>query len=248
MRIRGGLSIRARLTGAYGTAFVLAGAGLLVVTLTLAERNLPVEPVTIELRDSDALAPADGGDQLVPAPRENVDAAVAATARAFREATLEELRFQGLIALAAIGLLGFLVAWILAGRALRPIDHIASTARRLSHDRLHERIALEGPDDEVKHLADTFDEMLERVESGVGTERRFVANASHELRTPLTVERTLLEVSAPMPLTRLLLLRKRCLSSWRTTPGLHDWWTRSCCSLAASGRCERQSPPIWPLS
>jgi signal transduction histidine kinase len=86
-----------------------------------------------------------------------------------------------------------------AGRALRGLQQITSTARRVSQDTLDERIALEGPRDELKELADTFDEMLERLSSAFASQRRFVANASHELRTPLTVMRTELEVTLADP-------------------------------------------------
>jgi signal transduction histidine kinase len=88
---------------------------------------------------------------------------------------------------------------LIAGRALRPVHQITRTARRLSEETLHERIALDGPDDEIKELADTFDAMLERLDRAFDGQRRFVGNASHELRTPLAIQRTLLEVSATDP-------------------------------------------------
>jgi signal transduction histidine kinase len=96
----------------------------------------------------------------------------------------------GVIALAAIG-----AGWLLAGRALRPVQRITETARRVADRSLHERINLPGPRDEFKELADTFDAMLERLDKSFDSQRRFVANASHELRTPLAVNRTLLEVA-----------------------------------------------------
>jgi signal transduction histidine kinase len=92
-----------------------------------------------------------------------------------------------------------LLGWLVAGRALRPLQRITSAARRVSQDTLDERIALEGPRDELKELADTFDEMLERLSGAFASQRRFVANASHELRTPLTVMRTELEVTLADP-------------------------------------------------
>ena len=82
---------------------------------------------------------------------------------------------------------------------LRPLQQITATARRVSQDTLDERIALEGPRDELKELADTFDAMLERLSGAFASQRRFVANASHELRTPLTVMRTELEVTLADP-------------------------------------------------
>jgi signal transduction histidine kinase len=95
--------------------------------------------------------------------------------------------------------LSVLLGWLVAGRALRSLQHITATARRVSQDNLDERIALEGPRDELKELADTFDAMLERLQAAFASQRRFVANASHELRTPLSVMRTELEVTLADP-------------------------------------------------
>jgi signal transduction histidine kinase len=100
-----------------------------------------------------------------------------------------------LAAISVIAVLGFAVCWWLTGRLLRPLHRITATARRLSLSTLHERIALDGPDDELRRLADTFDAMLDRLEDAVDSQRRFIANASHELRTPLTITRTLIEVA-----------------------------------------------------
>jgi signal transduction histidine kinase len=82
---------------------------------------------------------------------------------------------------------------------LRPVRQMTATAKQLSESNLHERIALDGPEDELKELADTFDEMLGRLERAFDAQRRFVANASHELRTPLAINRTLLEVQLSDP-------------------------------------------------
>jgi signal transduction histidine kinase len=75
------------------------------------------------------------------------------------------------------------------------MSEITATARRVSKESLHERIALEGPDDELKQLADTFDAMLGRLEAGFDRQAAFVRNASHELRTPLSVIRTEADVT-----------------------------------------------------
>jgi signal transduction histidine kinase len=91
------------------------------------------------------------------------------------------------------------LGWIVAGRALRPVHAITAAARRASEENLGERIALTGPDDELKELADTFDAMLGRLDAAFASQRRFVANASHELRTPLTVMRTAIDVTLAKP-------------------------------------------------
>ncbi len=89
--------------------------------------------------------------------------------------------------------------WAVAGRVLAPLHRMTATARKLSEENLHERIALEGPDDELKELADTFDAMLGRLESAFDSQKRFVANASHELRTPLSIMRTEVDVALANP-------------------------------------------------
>jgi len=104
------------------------------------------------------------------------------------------------IVLIGLGAVGF--GWLMAGRVLRPINDITATARRVAASSgrgLHERIALDGPADELKELADTFDDMLERLDESFAGQRRFVDNASHELRTPLAINRTVLEVTLADP-------------------------------------------------
>jgi signal transduction histidine kinase len=117
-----------------------------------------------------------------------------------RDSTLQTLLTQGGIALAVVGAAATGFGWLIAGRLLQPLHRVTETARRIADapaaDRgLHERIALDGPHDEIKKLADTFDVMLERLDNSFDGQRRFIANASHELRTPLTLNRTLLEVA-----------------------------------------------------
>jgi signal transduction histidine kinase len=111
----------------------------------------------------------------------------------------------GIMALASIGL-----GWVMAGRALRPVSTMSSRARGISERNLHERLALEGPDDELKELSETFDGLLARLEAAFESQRRFVANASHELRTPITLERTLVEVALADPHPTVDSLRDTC--------------------------------------
>lgn len=113
--------------------------------------------------------------------------------------TMRAVLVASLLSLGAIGIAAAVSGWLLAGRALRPLQHITATARRVAGSSLHERIALRGPDDEIKDLADTFDAMLERLDRAFDSQRRFVANASHELRTPLTINRALIEVALDDP-------------------------------------------------
>jgi len=118
---------------------------------------------------------------------------------AIADHTLSQLRGQYALALVGTLLVAIALGWVVAGRVLRPLAEITATARRVSQDRLDERIALQGPHDELRELADTFDAMLDRLAAGFSAQKRFVANASHELRTPLTVLRAEVEVTLADP-------------------------------------------------
>ncbi len=113
--------------------------------------------------------------------------------------TATEVLIDGLLALVVVGGVGVVGAYLVAGRALRPLQQVTATARRLSTENLEERISYAGPDDEIRELADTFDEMMDRIAAAFDSQRRFVANASHELRTPLAVMRTEIDVTLADP-------------------------------------------------
>jgi signal transduction histidine kinase len=103
-----------------------------------------------------------------------------------------------------------LLGWLVAGRVLRPLRVMTTTTRQISERNLHERLALDGPDDELKDLGDTIDGLLARLEAAFDSQRRFVANASHELRTPLMLSQTLLQVALTDPDITLDSLRAAC--------------------------------------
>jgi signal transduction histidine kinase len=179
------VSIRNRLTLVYGGLFLLAGLALLGVTYFLASANLLNDPMVPAVR---AGVPKDARTDLPEAIKQ------------IREGALDELLSQGAIALALVSAIAVVLGWLVAGRLLQPLHRITGTARRIAHapaadSRLGERIALDGPRDELKELADTFDLMLERLDHSFDGQRQFIANASHELRTPLTLNRTLIEVA-----------------------------------------------------
>jgi signal transduction histidine kinase len=174
-------TLRLRLTLLYAGVFFLGGVALLTVSYVLVRNNLTLEHGQVR-----ALGP-DG------------QALARAATNELRDDALHDLRLQYAIALAAVTAISVLLGWAVAGRALRPLQRITATARSVSQDNLDERIALDGPRDELKELADTFDGMLERLSGAFASQRRFVANASHELRTPLTVMRTELEVTLADP-------------------------------------------------
>lgn len=124
-----------------------------------------------------------------------------------RQKALDDLYRSGGIALALTLSLAVLLSWVAAGRALAPLRSITSTAKRLTHENLRERIALEGPRDELHDLGDTLDAMLDRLSTAFDAQRRFVSNASHELRTPLTRERALIDVTLADPHASVTSLR-----------------------------------------
>jgi signal transduction histidine kinase len=117
----------------------------------------------------------------------------------YRAKTLHELVVKSLQALGLMSVLSVGFGWAISGRVLAPLHRMTATARKLSEENLHERIALDGPDDELKELADTFDAMLARLEAAFESQKRFVANASHELRTPLSIMRTEVDVALANP-------------------------------------------------
>jgi signal transduction histidine kinase len=123
---------------------------------------------------------------------------------------LDALLTRSGIALGIMAVLSIGLGWVMAGRALRPVRTMSVRARGISERNLHERLSLDGPDDELKELADTFDELLARLESAFESQRQFVANASHELRTPITLERTLVEVALADPASDAESLRGTC--------------------------------------
>ena len=114
------------------------------------------------------------------------------------------------VALAFMAIASMVLGWLLAGRSLRPLQTITAAARRISASSLHERLALDGPNDELRELGDTFDELLGRLDASFTAQRQFVANASHELRTPLTLERAILEVTLADPDASAASLRAAC--------------------------------------
>ena len=129
---------------------------------------------------------------------------------AVRKSQLDTLLTRSGLALAIMALASIGLGWLVAGRALRPVRTMSSRARGISERNLHERLALDGPDDELKELGETFDGLLGRLEAAFESQRRFVANASHELRTPITLERALVEVALSDPNPSVESLQETC--------------------------------------
>ncbi|MER7009415.1 HAMP domain-containing sensor histidine kinase [Dactylosporangium sp. NPDC000555] len=183
------MTIRTRLTLVYGGLVLLAGLLLLGITYLLVYQRLAGHVVFMEGEaQSPMLAPGQGASSTYV---KQIQGDVTNSA-------LKAFLTQGGLALTVILVAALAFSWLVAGRLLQPLHRVTETALRIANapDRgLHERIALDGPHDEVKELADTFDLMLARLDHSFDGQRKFIANASHELRTPLALNRTLLEVA-----------------------------------------------------
>ncbi|MEO3810196.1 HAMP domain-containing sensor histidine kinase [Sphaerisporangium sp. B11E5] len=180
-------TVRVRFTALYGGLFLLSGAGLLIIT------NL----FGMGAMGSTTVAPQPQPPQPEAALRHV--AQLQAQLEGLHAAQSRQLLVGSLLALAVMGLVSAGLGRVVAGRVLRPLRTITAATRRISADNLHERLAVPGPADEVKDLADTIDELLERLEASFAAQRRFVANASHELRTPLATMRASLDVAVAKP-------------------------------------------------
>jgi signal transduction histidine kinase len=181
-------SIRLRLTLLYSGLFLLSGVVLLAITYVLFRRATGVNLIVPTMEPVD----------LSPHLRHLVQAKFAKIERS-HEADLHQLLVQSGISLAIMTVVSIALGWLVAGRVLRPLRAMAATTRQISERNLHERLALPGPRDELKDLADTVDDLLTRLEAAFGTQQRFVANAAHELRTPMTLWRALLEETLTDP-------------------------------------------------
>ncbi len=209
--------VRTRLALLYAALFFAAGLVLLALTYALLASSLATQPpskvssqeLSNLIRECQqagfapkAQRPAPVPPRILPAckPAEAAyHAGAAAGLQAQRQHALSNLLEFSLAGLAVMSAASGGLGWYMSGRVLRPVRVITQTARRASEQHLGERLALDGARDELKELADTFDDMLERLDGAFTTQRRFVANASHELRTPLTVMRTAIDVTLAKP-------------------------------------------------
>jgi signal transduction histidine kinase len=205
--VSGQLSARSRLTLLYASLFALGGAALVLIIYLLVSQTLhsttpPSTPRRIQQAVEQCLSLLRGHGAVASAMQKCATLytrGVQAGAAAQRNTTLTHLLTYSLLSLAGATLLAAIAGWIAAGRVLRPVHRLTVAARAASEQNLSQRIALQGPRDELRELADTFDAMLERLDRAFTSQRQFIANASHELRTPLTVMRTALDVVLAKP-------------------------------------------------
>ncbi|MEU0940457.1 HAMP domain-containing sensor histidine kinase [Embleya sp. NPDC005971] len=196
------LPLRGRLTLVTTAVFAVLGCGMLALNwfsarqLIHANRDLvtsakPLEPAQPVQPGTPVPAlpgtPSEGSAPLPTSPAQGFGN--------FQDTILADLLTRSALLLAAFTALAALLAWWASRRSLTRLHQVTATARRISADRsMDERLALDGPYDEIRELGDTFDAMLDRLDRSFTAQRRFTAHASHELRTPLTIQRTALEI------------------------------------------------------
>jgi hypothetical protein len=203
-----------RLALAYGALFLLCGAALLAISYFFVASFPFAATVHITSSSPSHITSSHGTSHIVhlksppnvtsspgpaksPPPGPGVSAnSVQGALNAQHSADLHTLLVWFAAALGVMAVASVLLGWLMAGRVLRPLRQITATARHISEDNLHQRLALAGPSDEITDLAETIDGLLARLEGAFDAERAFVANASHELRTPLAMMRTSLDVAA----------------------------------------------------
>ncbi|GAA4867207.1 HAMP domain-containing sensor histidine kinase [Kitasatospora terrestris] len=191
-------TIRIRLTLLYGGMFLMAGVVLLLLMYYFVRQSLQDAALPhLVLKGQNITVETPDGLQITN--QATLDRWLANYQTVQSNAALNTLLRQALTALVCLAVIAFAAGYAMAGRVLHPLGRITRTAREVAGSDLHRRIELDGPDDELKELADTFDDMLERLDRAFDSQRRFVSNASHELRTPLAINRTLLEVQLSDP-------------------------------------------------
>jgi signal transduction histidine kinase len=215
-------SFRLRLALLFGGVFLAAGAGLVGVIYGSVSH---AQDGIITIRSNGGLAtvlPAGAGagassgsgisllPSLSPADVQELQAQAAQNVTSTRAAENDTLLLYSGIALGIMAVLSAVLGWFAAGRAMRPLRRITAGARFISATNLNERLALDGPDDDLRELADMIDGLFARLDASLHAQRQFVANASHELRTPLARSRTLLEVALRSPDASVTSLRAAC--------------------------------------
>ena len=201
------LTVRARLTLLYTGLFAVCGAIVVAVSYTLVARLRAQGPGNGQQPSAGDLARFAArcrSEELSAHPDPHVLVKCAAYfqqqgAQGQRDFTLSHLLQYSLITVAVVIALAAVLGWIFSGRALRPVHQITTAARAASEHNLSARVAPTGPRDELRELAETFDEMLGRLQAAFEGQQRFIANASHELRTPLAVMRATVDVVLDNP-------------------------------------------------
>lgn len=189
-------TVRLRLTVWYSGLFLISGTALLLVSYALVARA-----VTADSSPSASCRRPGIQCHVISAQQAR------STALAAHATPLGELWSRSAIALGVLTVLSIGSGWFIAGRALRPVRAVTAMARQISAASLTERLSLTGPDDELKELGDTFDDLLARLEASFRAQRQFIANAAHEMRTPLARQQVISQVALADPAASVESLR-----------------------------------------
>lgn len=202
-------TIRRRLTAFYGMLFLLCGLVLLTTSYVAVRASLLKDEGRTDRRVIESYGFSEGQVKFfyeLPVPdsptgrqADTVGDVILGIQGDMRDDTLHSLVIGSSTALVALVGLSLLVGWLAAGRALSPVGKLTAKAQRMTEDNLQERLGLDGPNDELKDLADTIDGMLDRLERAFIAQRQFSASVSHELRTPLSVIKAEAEVALADP-------------------------------------------------
>jgi signal transduction histidine kinase len=195
-------TIRLRLTLLYGGLFLVSGAALLALTYALVSQATGNPFVTVTANGGVVVTVGGFASGQVPIPfldGKPSPEQLQALATQQHLAELNQLLVFSAVALAVMAVVSVVIGWLVAGRVLRPVRAMTTDVRAISAANLHQRLPLDGPDDELRDLGATFNDLLGRLERSFASQRQFVANASHELRTPLARQRTLLQVALEDP-------------------------------------------------
>lgn len=184
-------SIRFRLSVQYSALVFGLGGALLGLVYLAVQRGLHSETMMVHLWEGRRVT-LDSGQVFVLPAYDEIE--IRAIETIYNEIVLQEVARFTVIAVGILFLLSIVVGWVMSGRVLKPVGEITTVAREIQASDLSRRIALEGPDDELKRLGDTFDGMLERLDTAFSSQRQFLADTSHDLRTPLTVIRSYVDL------------------------------------------------------
>ena len=193
-------SIRFRLSVQYSALVFGLGGGLLGLVYLAIQRWLQSQTMMATIVTGQRVWLLDGTGVVLPELR---PVEIRAIESIYNEIVLDRVAQFTLFAIGALFLLSLVVGWVMSGRVLKPVGEITRVAREIQASDLSRRIDLSGPDDEIKQLGDTFDQMLERLEQAFASQRQFLADTSHDLRTPLTVIRSNVELVSGDPRSRL---------------------------------------------
>lgn len=189
-------SIRFRLSVQYSALVFGLGGALLGLVYLAVQRGLRSETMLAHLWQGRRVVLESGQVVVLPSYQE---VEVRAIESIYNEIVLDEVARFTLLAVVLLFLLSIVVGWVMSGRVLKPVAEITTVAHEIQASDLSRRIDLHGPDDELKRLGDTFDEMLERLDTAFSSQRQFLADTSHDLRTPLTVIRSNVELVSDDP-------------------------------------------------